>query len=360
MLIFTVTNKITGQVYVGTTRNQLEVQWAKIVAAAEMDLDFPLYKEILRYGTDEFSVEEWDYAESRDELAELEQEAINTYSALSLKGYKLGSSSNTICRPVRKKAPAKAKRSNPDTPSASDQQAATAKQQQAPVPAKPPSPSAETMAKIEAHEGPSILQRLTAKAKSYDAYTHHNGRGTAEATAPPSKNNTAMCSPAPLPEEVAPIARTVVKEKKPAVQPLTTSAQIQTNQTVEEEQPSTVGSILKQLTEQAKAYNNQTKAAGDRQENSEEIQPSSLVALEQHQVEDVSPPEPKPLTEKELQMVAAIETQRDLTKQKTPTEMESEKQSLLAILENLNEMAEQLKAQYLRPQSCWNTLKQTA
>ncbi|MBU2710129.1 GIY-YIG nuclease family protein [Zooshikella harenae] len=359
MLIFTVTNKITSQVYVGTTRNQLEVQWAKIVAAAEMDLDFPLYKEILRYGADEFSVEEWDYAESRDELAELEQEAINTYSALSLKGYKLGSSSNTICRPVRRKAPAKAKPSNPDTSSTGAQQAATAKQQ-APVPAKPPSPSAETMAKIEAHEGPSILQRLTAKAKSYDAYTHHNGRSTTEATTvPPSKNNTATCSPAPLPE-AAPAARTTTKAKKSAVQPLkTTSVQTQNKPTAEEEQTSTVGSILKQLTEQAKTYNNHSKA-DDNQENSKETQLSSLATLEQHQAEDISPPEPKPLTEKELQMVAAIEAQRDLTKQKTPAEMESSKQSLLAILENLNEMAEQLKAQYLRPQSCWHTLKQTA
>ncbi|RDH45538.1 GIY-YIG nuclease family protein [Zooshikella ganghwensis] len=343
MLIFTVTNKITGQVYVGTTRNQLEVQWAKIIAAAEMDLDFPLYKEILRYGTDEFSVEEWDYAENRDELAELEQEAINTYSALSLKGYKLGSSS-TISRPIRRKAPAKAK---PTT----SEQAVTAKQQPAPsAPAQPPSPSAETMAKIEAHEGPSILQRLTAMAKSYDAYTHHNGRNTAETAVPPSKENTATCSLAPSFEE-APATPKKAKEK-------TAKARTQTTPAEDNESTSTVGSILKQLTEHAKAYNSSAKAKDDNQVA------LSLSEIEQSHdpVAAVTPPEPepKPLTEKELRMVAAIEAQRELTKQRTPAEIENEKQSQLAIIENLNEMAEQLKAQYLRPQNCWQPLKQTA
>ena len=88
MIIFTVTNKTTSQVYVGSTRNSLLDQWEKMVAAAEQNLDYPLYQEIRVHGPDAFMVEEWDYIENRDELNALEQEAIKTLSARSLKGYK--------------------------------------------------------------------------------------------------------------------------------------------------------------------------------------------------------------------------------------------------------------------------------
>ena len=88
MIIFTVTNKTTSQVYVGSTRNSLLDQWEKMVAAAEQNLDYPLYQEIRVHGPDAFVVEEWDYIENRDELNTLEQEAIKTLNARSLKGYK--------------------------------------------------------------------------------------------------------------------------------------------------------------------------------------------------------------------------------------------------------------------------------
>ena len=88
MIIFTVTNKTTSQVYVGSTRNSLFDQWEKMVAAAEQNLDYPLYQEIRAHGPDAFVVEEWDYIDNRDELNALEQEAIKTLNARSLKGYK--------------------------------------------------------------------------------------------------------------------------------------------------------------------------------------------------------------------------------------------------------------------------------
>ncbi|WOG29346.1 hypothetical protein [Endozoicomonas sp. 8E] len=88
MIIFTVTNKVTKQIFVGSTRNDLESQWEKMVAAAHQNMDYPLYREIRIHGEDEFTVEEWDRAESREELAELEQDAIDFFGADSLKGYK--------------------------------------------------------------------------------------------------------------------------------------------------------------------------------------------------------------------------------------------------------------------------------
>lgn len=88
MIIFTVTNKTTSQVYVGSTRNDLIDQWEKMVAAAEQNLDYPLYQEIRVHGRDGFVVEEWDFVEDRNELNVLEQEAIETLDARSLRGYK--------------------------------------------------------------------------------------------------------------------------------------------------------------------------------------------------------------------------------------------------------------------------------
>ena len=88
MIIFTVTNKTTSHVYVGSTRNDLADQWEKMVAAAEQNLDYPLYQEIRIHGREGFVVEEWDYVEDRNELNILEQEAVETLNAHSLKGYK--------------------------------------------------------------------------------------------------------------------------------------------------------------------------------------------------------------------------------------------------------------------------------
>ena len=88
MIIFTVTNKTTAQVYVGSTRNDLVDQWEKMVAAAGQSLDYPLYQEIRVHGRDGFAVEEWDFVEDRNELNALEQEAIETLNARSLRGYK--------------------------------------------------------------------------------------------------------------------------------------------------------------------------------------------------------------------------------------------------------------------------------
>ena len=88
MIIFTVTNKATSQVYVGSTRNDLIDQWEKMVAAAEQNLDYPLYQEIRAHGRDGFIVEEFDYVDDRNELNQLEQDAINFLQARSLRGYK--------------------------------------------------------------------------------------------------------------------------------------------------------------------------------------------------------------------------------------------------------------------------------
>ncbi|MGB1270872.1 MAG: hypothetical protein ACPG5T_02230 [Endozoicomonas sp.] len=59
-----------------------------MVAAAEQNLDYPLYQEIRVHGKEGFVVEEWDYVDDRNELNALEQEALETLNAKNLRGYK--------------------------------------------------------------------------------------------------------------------------------------------------------------------------------------------------------------------------------------------------------------------------------
>ncbi|MTI12522.1 GIY-YIG nuclease family protein [Sansalvadorimonas verongulae] len=105
MIIFTVTNTVTSQIYVGSTRNDLEAQWERMVAAAEQNLDYPLYRDIRTHGCDAFTREIYDMADSRQELAELEQDAVDSLNAISLRGHK----TSTVV--IKKKAPVRRKKS---------------------------------------------------------------------------------------------------------------------------------------------------------------------------------------------------------------------------------------------------------
>lgn len=88
MIVFTVTNKVTQQVYVGTTRESADDRWSQLVLAASLPLDFPLYEDIRQYGAHNFDVQEWAEASSREELIALEEEAIESFNAKSLRGYR--------------------------------------------------------------------------------------------------------------------------------------------------------------------------------------------------------------------------------------------------------------------------------
>ncbi|WP_369602236.1 GIY-YIG nuclease family protein [Hahella sp. SMD15-11] len=88
MIVFTVRNKVTGQVYVGTTSLTIEERWSQFVHSIHTSLDYPLYNDIRQYGEDAFELHEWAVAETREEARDLEAEAIESENALSLRGYK--------------------------------------------------------------------------------------------------------------------------------------------------------------------------------------------------------------------------------------------------------------------------------
>jgi len=88
LIVFTIKNSRSNTVYVGTTTNSIEERWTLFQLAKDAEIDAPLYKDMRHYGVACFSIEEYDYADSRAELAELFVEAMEQYDGVSLKGMK--------------------------------------------------------------------------------------------------------------------------------------------------------------------------------------------------------------------------------------------------------------------------------
>ncbi|MFB9888092.1 GIY-YIG nuclease family protein [Balneatrix alpica] len=92
MIIFKIVNRITEQTYLGSAKSDVFARWQEYVKAAEAGLDFPLYDDIRQHGEQAFEVLEIDFAESREELQELELYYMVELRARSLKGYKFAPS----------------------------------------------------------------------------------------------------------------------------------------------------------------------------------------------------------------------------------------------------------------------------
>lgn len=86
MIAFTITNSITKQVYVGSTRNDIDAHWETLMIAAESGVESPLYDDIRAHGPAHFDLAEWGVAEDLQELRELMQDAMATFNAISLQG----------------------------------------------------------------------------------------------------------------------------------------------------------------------------------------------------------------------------------------------------------------------------------
>ncbi|CAH0993188.1 hypothetical protein SIN8267_03329 [Sinobacterium norvegicum] len=93
MIVFTITNNESHEVYVGTARNTAEEKWSQYLASTSAGLDFPLYNDIRDYGSDAFTISEWAFADSLEELTALNREAMQTFDGISLRGHKTVNSS---------------------------------------------------------------------------------------------------------------------------------------------------------------------------------------------------------------------------------------------------------------------------
>ncbi len=89
MIVFTITNTITEQLYVGTSREDLDRRWEVILKAAEAGVEADLYDDIRQHGMDSFAISEWAFAEDTAELRELMQAALEETGGISLQGLKL-------------------------------------------------------------------------------------------------------------------------------------------------------------------------------------------------------------------------------------------------------------------------------
>jgi len=85
VFVFTVSCDVSQDVYVGSAKESIEAQWASIVAAADEGQEGALQAAIRLHGVENFSVEEWAFAENSRELRELLSEAKETLGAKPIK-----------------------------------------------------------------------------------------------------------------------------------------------------------------------------------------------------------------------------------------------------------------------------------
>jgi group I intron endonuclease len=87
MIIYKVTNLINGKVYIGQTSQSLKVRWCKHCSAVKKrNSFFKLQEAIKEFGTENFTIEQVDSAESKEEANEKEVFWIKFYNAIG-EGY---------------------------------------------------------------------------------------------------------------------------------------------------------------------------------------------------------------------------------------------------------------------------------
>lgn len=90
MIIYKVTNKINGMVYIGQTRNSLEKRWNQHKSDAKKSFTCGKLKQaIIDYGAASFTVEQIDIAASKEEADEKETYWISFYDSVR-NGYNTG------------------------------------------------------------------------------------------------------------------------------------------------------------------------------------------------------------------------------------------------------------------------------
>lgn len=90
MIIYKITNKANGKIYIGQTIRTLQARWRQHCWDAEPGHDkanLPLQQDIAKYGPAAFTVEQIDVACSREELDEKERYWIGFYESKQPNGY---------------------------------------------------------------------------------------------------------------------------------------------------------------------------------------------------------------------------------------------------------------------------------
>lgn len=87
MIIYKITNKINGKIYIGQTTTSLKKRWNNHCCNKQKKLCVGF--SIQKYGKENFTIEEIDGANSQSELNYLEQHYIYMYNSLAPNGYNI-------------------------------------------------------------------------------------------------------------------------------------------------------------------------------------------------------------------------------------------------------------------------------
>ena len=87
MIVYKITNRINGKIYIGQTVKSLKLRWAQHCSPSSGCT--ALHNAIKKHGPESFTVEQIDVAASREELDEKERYWISFYDCIAPKGYNL-------------------------------------------------------------------------------------------------------------------------------------------------------------------------------------------------------------------------------------------------------------------------------
>jgi hypothetical protein len=96
VIVFSATNEVTGDVFVGSTRESLEVEWVQLISQADEGASGGFFNQLRNHGAEKFEVEAYAYADSGSELRELTREAREELSAEAIKSSRRTRSSSVV------------------------------------------------------------------------------------------------------------------------------------------------------------------------------------------------------------------------------------------------------------------------
>lgn len=98
MLVFTITNNTTDDVWVGTCKDSSDERFEQFQEAMALEIKEPFYKDLRDFGVQNFTVEDFAVATDREELKDLFAEAMDTYNGRSLIGIKTSLGKTSIAK----------------------------------------------------------------------------------------------------------------------------------------------------------------------------------------------------------------------------------------------------------------------
>ena len=81
MIIYKITNKINGKIYIGQTIKKLKYRWSGHISKAKKGSKTPLHRAIIKYGVGSFEVLEIYSANTLEELNKREKFCIKVFGS---------------------------------------------------------------------------------------------------------------------------------------------------------------------------------------------------------------------------------------------------------------------------------------